>query len=292
LKRSKIDCNRNINDGACGNNQAETAWKEFQQFIETAQFSAKNQYPDKVFYFDLHGHGKPNLRLELGYGLSGEMLNNTDNALNTLTYTASSSLKNLTSTNVSSSTHAQLIRGPKSLGTMLANAGFPSVPSQQTPNPGTTPYFNGGYNTFNHTCLASGNTVNGLQIECDTTVRFGYLGRKKFADSLATILVRYLFIHQNIDLNGCKLITGNLEDNNFENFSFEVIPNPATDFIQLRSDKLKGNYEVVIINTLGQIVFQAKNQNKLVVSSLPKGIYLVKVTNEQAQICIKKMIIQ
>ncbi|MBK9981016.1 MAG: hypothetical protein IPP15_01095 [Saprospiraceae bacterium] len=200
LKRTKVDCNRNLADGACGNSEAETAWTEFQHFIDTAQFIVQNQYSDKSLYIDLHGHGKMPHRLELGYGLSGADYNNTDSVLNTPSYIAASSIANLVNTNVSGSTHAELLRGINALGTMLANAGFPSVPSRQSPNTGGFPYFNGGYNTFNHTSLSAGNTVNRLQIECDSTVRFGYLNRKKFADSTASILVRYLFIHENVNL--------------------------------------------------------------------------------------------
>ena len=37
LKRSKLDCNRNVSDGACGNSQAIVAWNEFHGFISTAQ---------------------------------------------------------------------------------------------------------------------------------------------------------------------------------------------------------------------------------------------------------------
>ncbi|MBK9459925.1 MAG: hypothetical protein IPN94_10955 [Sphingobacteriales bacterium] len=216
LRRTKVDCNRNIADGACGNSDAEIAWTEFQNFIDTAQCLAKSQFLGKAFYIDLHGHGKPIQRLELGYGLSGTMLDNTDSALNTSTYISSSSIQNLVTTNVSGSTHAQLLRGVNALGTLLASAGFPAVPSQQTPGPGGTAYFSGGYNTVNHTCILPGNTVNGLQIECDSTVRSSYLNRKIFADSLASSLSQYLFIHQNISLDNCNLvvaptITGNAE---------------------------------------------------------------------------------
>jgi hypothetical protein len=143
----------------------------------------------------LHGHGKQPYRLELGYGLSSGALNNTDSTLNTALYITSSSIKKLINTNISGSTHAQLLRGPNALGTLFANAGFVTVPSQQLPNAGGFPFFSGGYNILNYTCIAAGNTVNGMQIECDSTVRFGYTNRKKFADSTATILERYLSIH-------------------------------------------------------------------------------------------------
>lgn len=200
LRRTKVDCNRNIADGACGNVDAINAWTDFHDFIDTAQYIAQNQYGGKALYIDLHGHGKQPYRLELGYGLSGGAFNQTDAVLNNAFYLNASSIKQLVNTNVSGSTHAQLLRGPNALGTYFANAGFPAVPSQQSPNTGGFPYFSGGYNTFNYTCIAANNTVNGLQIECDSTVRFGYSNRKKFADSTASVLVKYFLVHQNLNL--------------------------------------------------------------------------------------------
>jgi hypothetical protein len=200
LRRTKVDCNRNIADGACGNSQAETTWTEFQNFIQTAQATAQSQFSGLAFYIDLHAQGHAIQQLELGYGLSATDLANPDNILNTPAYITGSSIANLVSTNVSGSTHAQLLRGVNALGTLLANAGFPAVPSQQTPNTGGNPYYSGGYNTHNHTCILPGNTVNGLQIESPSTVWGNYLSRKSFADSAAAVLVRYLGIHQNLNL--------------------------------------------------------------------------------------------
>jgi hypothetical protein len=291
LKRTKIDCNRNLADGACGNSDAETAWTEFQNFIDTAQSLAKSQSSDKAFYIDLHGHGKTPRRLELGYDLSGVSYNNTDATLNTATYISASSIQNLVTTNVNGYTHAQLLRGNYALGTLFANAGFPAVPSKQTPNTGGFPYFNGGYNTSNNTCIAPGNTINGLQIECDSTVRFTYLDRKKFADSTASILVRYMFIHRKLNLlTNCQLSTSIIENDDNANNSFDVIPNPATDFVQLNTDKINSDYEVVITNALGEVVLKAKNQNKFNTSYFQEGIYVVEVIDKQNHSYYRKMI--
>ena len=48
LKRTKLDPNRNLEDGACGNVEAETAWNEFHDFIEDARNAANLQYDDKT----------------------------------------------------------------------------------------------------------------------------------------------------------------------------------------------------------------------------------------------------
>lgn len=293
LRRTKVDCNRNLADGACGNIEAENAWTDFHDFIDTAQVIAQKQYAGKVLYIDLHGHGKRPYRLELGYGLSGAAYNSTDSELNTASNIATSSIKNLVNTNVSGSTHAQLLRGPNSLGTLFANAGFPAVPSQQSPNTGGFPYFNGGYNTFNYTSIAAGNTVNGLQIECDSTVRFGYANRKKFADATALILEKYFSIHQNFNLlTNCGLTTGINEDFTLNGSSINIFPNPVADLLQLSEENINGNFEIQIINTLGEVVFKTLNQNKLDVSRLSSGLYFVKLIDEKQRFWTVKMLKQ
>jgi hypothetical protein len=206
LRRTKVDCNRNIADGACGNSVAETTWTEFQNFIQSAQATAQGQFSGIAFYIDLHAHGHTIQQLELGYGISATALTNSDNTLNTPAYINISSIGNLVSTNVNGSTHAELLRGMNAFGTLLGNSGFPAVPSQQTPDPAGNPYYSGGYNTRNHTCILPGNTVNGLQIESPASVWGSYLSRKSFADSTAAVLVRYLQIHHNLNLlSNCGL---------------------------------------------------------------------------------------
>jgi hypothetical protein len=293
LRRTKVDCNRNIADGACGNIEAESAWTDFHDFIDTAQVIAQKQYAGKVLYIDLHGHGKQPYRLELGYGLSGGAYNSADSELNTASNIAASSIKNLVNTNVSGSTHAQLLRGSNSLGTLFANAGFPAVPSQQSPNTGGFPYFNGGYNTFNYTSIVAGNTVNGLQIECDSTVRFGYANRKKFADATALIFEKYFSIHQNFNLlTNCGLTTGINEDFTLNGSFINIFPNPVADFLQLSEENINGNFEIQIINVLGEVVFKTLNQNKLDVSRLSSGLYFVKLIDEKQHFWTIKMLKQ
>ena len=291
LQKRKLDCNRSIADGACGNIQAEKAWTEFHNFIDTAQSRVANKFPNKALYIDLHGHGKPILRLELGYGLTNSMLNNDDNFLNSTSVIANnSSLENLVSKNTNGYTHSQLIRGQYSLGTMFVNAGFPAVPSQQMPNPGQTPFFPGGYNTFHYTSILQSNRTDGLQIECDTTVRFGYLNRKKFADSIASIFIKFMSIHHNINLKtNCGIEannTGSLDN------CFNIITNPVTSVVKLSTNTLSSNYEVIVINTTGEIVLRVKNQNQFSVEFLPKGMYFIKVVEDQKNTCTKKIIVQ
>jgi len=193
LKRTKIDCNRDLSKGACDNSEAIIAWNEFHNFTQNAIDSAKKDCPDKAFYIDLHGHGHPIQRLELGYNIKDIDYDLDDAILNSSSYSSKSTIQNLASNNVLNLSHAQLLRGDFALGTLLGNKGFPSVPSKQILVPETTTkYFSGGYNIQYYT----NSTMNGVQIECNSSVR-NIANRKNFADALSLVLVDYLKMHKN-----------------------------------------------------------------------------------------------
>lgn len=277
LKRIKLDCNRNIADGACGNAEAETAWTEFQHFVDTAESLADSHYPDKAFYIDLHGHGHTLQHLELGYLYTATELGYTDSVLNTPQYIDDSSIQNLVAANVNGYTNAEMLRGTNALGTLLGNAGYAAVPSYQILSPDTNPYFDGGYNTYTHTCATNGNPVNGVQIECNYTgVRDSYASRKKFADSLAVVLVRYLGMHENLDLTGCATL--NVDENSSSGIF--IYPNPAHSNFRITFNERLQNAELKITDVTGRIVYAAVLSNQYSViggENLKPGIYFVKL---------------
>ena len=142
-------------------------------------------------YVDLHGHGHPAPRLELGYLLSSATLGLSDLALNTGTSASQSSLRLvMTST---SSTFAEVLRGPTSIGGLLGGY-TASVPSPATPSPGDDPYFNGGYSTERHTAV-----LPGLQIESHFTgIRDTAGNRAAFAAALVAAVTTFLATHLNL----------------------------------------------------------------------------------------------
>ncbi|MBP6443945.1 MAG: hypothetical protein KA267_08000 [Gemmatimonadales bacterium] len=187
LKRTKLDPNREVVEGAAGNAAAITAWGEFQAFVDTATRAAVARHGFAV-YIDLHGHGHPVARLELGYLLSAATLNLGDAQLNA-GYLAGSSLRTLPPLQ---RPFAEILRGETSLGGMLAARGFPAVPSPAMPSPGIDPYFDGGYNTSRHTL----NQVVGLQIEGHYAgVRDSEANRRAFAAALAAALDEWVQLH-------------------------------------------------------------------------------------------------
>jgi hypothetical protein len=206
LSRKKIDCNRNMAEGACGNSQAELAWTEFHEFITTARNSANLAYNGNALFVDVHGHGNPLDRIELGYLLYDDELELSDNMLNSTTYVNYSSIQNLVASNLNGYNHAQLLRGPAAFGTLLSNQGFPSVPSEQIPFPGlNTNYYSGGYITANHTCYSSNAPINGFQMELNYNgIRNNPANRTLFAQGFSEAFRTFMITHYDMNWGNCS----------------------------------------------------------------------------------------
>ena len=229
LHRKKLDANREIVEAAQGSADAETAWKEWHQFIQAAKNATVNGYGRGIL-IDLHGHGHTVQRLELGYLLTDDQLRLSDSILATPQYRSQISIKNLVANNLNNFNAAQLLRGAFSLGTLLAANGFPSVPSQQDVAPLVADlYFNGGYNTARHGSRDS-TTIDAIQIECNFTgVRNTYDNRKRFATELAKALKVYLGKHYFVS-NNFNCATEVIEN---ESLSVQIYPNPTKEWVNL-----------------------------------------------------------
>jgi hypothetical protein len=185
LHREKIDANREIVEAAQGNPAAERAWYEYHGFIEAARAAIVDAQREG-FYIDLHGHGHPINRLEVGYMLSAVNLRGSNQALDADSMVQKSSIRARVA--ASGIPHSQLLRGPNGLGTLFELHGFPSVPSAAQPHPGDDPYFTGGYNTNRHSSR-DGNLISGVQIEANRPgVRDGEVNRRRFAAALLNVL--------------------------------------------------------------------------------------------------------
>ena len=275
LRRTKLDCNRDITDGACGNPDAEIAWTAFQHYIDSARLLSESNFAEN-FYIDLHGHGHTKQRLELGYLLTGSRLRNSDSTLNTPTFIGYSSIQNMVANNVNNYTHAELLRGPQALGTLLGNAGYSSVPSMQDIHPDTADaFFSGGHNTRVHTCGTPNVSANGVQIECNwTDVRNTEANRIKFADSLSSVLVNYLNHHFNMNLGFCAPAAASTISKN----PLIVYPSilSAGDNIHLQNHLEEADY--FIYNLTGQLVQKGKTQNLIELkSNLAPSIYYLRL---------------
>ena len=280
LDRSKLDCNRTLAEGACGDLQAEKAWNEYHNFVTTALNTANSQYNNKTLLVDLHGHGHAIQRIELGYLLSGTELRYTDATLNTSTYINQSSIKNLALNNSNNYTHAELLRGPKSIGTLLTIAGSPAVPSQQDPYPlSTESYFSGGYTTETHTCFDPAITNSGFQMELNYDVRSTTTNRTNFAQQFKNVVLEFLTTHTNVVIGGCATL--GIESHT--DSELIIYPNPLKSGSQLFLQGLKGNnLNYRIINNLGQEIARGNvsNDNAIEIkNNLAKGVYFVSISS-------------
>jgi len=281
LKRTKLDCNRNLADGACDNSQAMTAWNEYHNFITMAQNSANSQYNNKILFVDLHGHGHTIQRIELGYLLSASDLELSEAMLNSTAYINQSSIKNLVLNNRNNYTHTQLLRGPSSFGTLLTNLGFPAVPSQQIPYPGATAsYFSGGYTTASHTCFDPTITTNGFQMELNYDgVRNSNSNRILFADKFKNAVLEYLNTHTNVVLGSCASLS---IDENKES-ELIIYPNPVNDVLNL--SYIQEMNVVKVYNLVGQELLSIKVNSSTAlidISNFANGTYFIQVTTETA----------
>jgi len=196
LDRIKLDANREMAEATQGNPYAIQAWKEWHSFIDTAAQQVQKSF-GRGFYIDLHGYSShPIQRLEIGYLLSGSTLSLSDAALDNASNVNSSSIRTMIP--ISGLSLSQLLHGPKSLGSFFENRGYPAVPSEMQPNPGSSAYFSAGtdgYDTQRHGSL-NGGPISGVQIECNMIgVRDSVESRKRFAEAIAEVIDYYTSMH-------------------------------------------------------------------------------------------------
>lgn len=276
LRRTKLDCNRNQTSGACGNSEAELAWTEYHDFIEQALAAAGSDPNNEVLYVDLHGHGHEVQRLELGYLLSGSELGLPATTLNA-DYVEESSIQQLVENNEGDLDLVDFLRGPTALGTLLQEAGFPSIPSQQDPSPNGEPYFSGGYSTNRHSGPGTDYDLFGLQVEANFTgVRDTEESRQLFGETFAEVVEEFVDIHRDTDLTLCAVSA-------IDNVTFSegewLYPNPISE--GSRQLYLKGEWDSVpyqVFDQQGRLIIAGVLEGNTIdlPADLGKGLFVVR----------------
>ena len=198
LHRRKLDPNREVKEAAAGNAHAERTWREYHDFIRTATSAAVARH-GFAFLIDVHGHAHPIPRVELGYNLTSAQLNQDDRAFDASNLVDLSSLRDLHARLGGSS--SDLIRGPRSLGTLLAERGIRAVPSRQEPQPGTGPFFAGGHTIRMHAADPQTTKVDGVQFEHHREgLRDTAKNREHYAAIVVDVLRIFLREHYNYEL--------------------------------------------------------------------------------------------
>lgn len=284
LHRKKLDANREIIEATDSHTLTEPYWHDYMNFVDSARAILYKSYP-KGLFLDIHGHGHTIQRLEMGYLLTSSDLRKNDSALNTTPINNKTSLLNLRYSNLHSYSHAQLIRGTYSLGSIIQRKGIPAVPSDSIPFPLLgEPYFNGGYNTRRFGSNGGG-TIDGIQIESHQGVRFNASIRAKYADSLASAILEFIEKHyfSNFSSNYCNLTS--ISTNQKRKLS--IFPNPANNFITVIGSQKPISYQ--LYNTNGSLMKSGNtsNQNKIDLSSFPPGLYVLKITTNETYQSVK-----
>jgi hypothetical protein len=197
LHRSELDPNREYEVAVQGDSIAGIAFREFHNFIETAEREVFEKW-GTGFYVDVHAHPFKDRKIELGYLLEADLLFFSDEDLNDDLFIDKSSIKNLV--RKSEYTIGELIRGEVSLGAMLEKKGYPAMPSPAKPEPKDQFFYSGGYNTTVHSSKKELN-FNGVQIETYWDgLRDSPENIKKFSTVFVEVLIDYLKLHYKMDL--------------------------------------------------------------------------------------------
>ncbi|SDQ47486.1 MopE-related protein [Flagellimonas zhangzhouensis] len=193
LARVKFDANRPIDEAADGNATVKIAWQNYQDFIIAAKSEIEQDYGRGIL-FDFHGHSHDVERIELGYTLTKEELALPSEVLNSFDLVDGSGIKTLILDNPLQQTHAQMLTGPFSLGALIQNRGYPTVPSPDDHYPlANEDYFTGGFTIFTHSSRRDNNSsIDGLQIEVNSDIRFDEVLRTDFSIDLADAIFEYL----------------------------------------------------------------------------------------------------
>ncbi len=254
LHRRKLDANRDLPEAADGNAVSGQAWMDFHDFLGAATNAVTGQF-GKGLYVDLHGHAHAVQRLELGYLLYSDELQLPDATLNQPTYIGYSSFQNLAYSNPQNLTHAELLRGDQSLGTLLDAHGYPATPSLSDPYPAETEdYFSGGYNTARYGSY-NGGTIDGLQIECNRSgIRDSLPQVLRFADSLAVVLLDFMHRHYFGALTETLCNSTGLSNIN-NTWQMDISPNPYCRSFQISLADTNANWTAELFDFYGNFLF-------------------------------------
>ena len=189
LARATLDANRDITEAAQDDPRAEDAWHAYHEAIEGSLDEAVHAHGFALLV-DLHGHRHVLQRVELGYRLQAADYSVPDARLDDdptfLEASSISALVRLTGLPLSS-----LLRGPDSLGAALEQEGIPAVPGPADPDPGKTPYWNGGYTTARYG-VEWRDHVAAIQVECPRDAREERDHRRALGESIGNALVAHL----------------------------------------------------------------------------------------------------
>ncbi|MFT4973986.1 MAG: hypothetical protein ACI9JY_003200, partial [Saprospiraceae bacterium] len=81
--------------------------------------------------------------------------------------------------------------------------------------------------------------------------------------------------------------------NHLEIEGLKIFPNPVADLLFIEINDLNATFQAEILNTQGQILIEKSLQNtqSIDVADFPKGIYYLKISNEEG-VVTKKIVVE
>ena len=194
ISRTKVDLNRKETE-AYEDKKAKAVYDEFHSCILEAEQQIDKEF-GKGLYIDIHGQSHPKGYLEFGYLLYNDILSLHESSLKE--YQDKSSIRTLGK--FSPESFINQLRGPHSMGSLMCNLGYDSIPSIKLPYATDDNYFEGAYDTIRYGSLKGGN-ISGIQIEFPyKNIRDTYKNRKKCAKAFVESLVKFMDIHLQIKI--------------------------------------------------------------------------------------------
>jgi hypothetical protein len=192
LSRKKVDCNREIGEGAAGQPKAEQVWREYHASIDEAEAAVLARSKHGL-YLDIHSHGHPKPRIEIGYLLKASELRLSDERLDAdKSVAARSSIRWLSQRTPAK--FSELLRGETSLGGLFAARGVAAVPSPREVLLLDDPYFNGAYDIEAHGSRDK-SQLDAAQLEVPGPMRDTPAHRAATAKAIAESLEAYFVRH-------------------------------------------------------------------------------------------------
>lgn len=186
-------------------------------------------------------------------------------------------------TKVSNANVEGLITGATTFGDHIILCGYDTtapfvifISSNRAPN---DDIFSNGFDKYSFSSeLGAGSQVEGITALIDGTF---YISREEVNNTFFSLTPK-LFEYKD---NRALLLT----TKKYNNFYIDVYPNPTADFIKITSQEKIENIE--IFSVLDSRIYQTKNyKEKLDVSNLKKGVYLLKITSTNKEVVTKKII--
>ena len=224
VHRSKLDANRDIAEATQDFEPAMQAWGDYHAAIGNLSSLAVGGRCNSALVLDMHGQAHLHGWVEVGYSLSSSKLGASDGdmAADPATYqdrsTVRHAARNAASTTVPYMFTSLLRDTPPatpgdptlrvSLGGLLEDAGFDSVPSPEIPDPDGQSYFSGGYTSqrWSSRDAVIGSDlyrVDAIQVEMPRWIRFGNSSvQQSFGTALGHAVFQWVQHNHRIQLAG------------------------------------------------------------------------------------------